>query len=279
MTITEYLDSKPKSVLLVLGVLLLVLVGVGDYLTHTNYVLEFSPFYLVPVSFFSWFIGKRAGIALAVTSVVFGFLIRLSTLPRTIAYWDALVWLALYLSSCLVIAQLKRLYVHERHVSRIDPLTRVENRRALFESAARAKNFSGRLRVPLSVAYLDLDGFKQLNDRLGHSTGDKLLCVVAAGIRKALRPTDVVGRMGGDEFVLILPESDKVTAARILGRVRIELDQAMQKRRWPITFSIGLVSFAPPLGSVSEMIRAADNAMYAAKSRGKDRVEQRDVAS
>ena len=85
--------------------------------------------------------------------------------------------------------------------------------------------------------------------------------------------------MGGDEFVLILPESDKLTAARILGRVRIELDQAMQKRRWPITFSIGLVSFSPPLGSVSEMIRAADNAMYAAKSRGKDRVEQRDVAS
>jgi hypothetical protein len=85
--------------------------------------MEFSPFYLAPVSFFSWFIGKRAGIALAVTSVVFSFLIRLSTLPGAIADWDALVWLALYLSSCLVIAQLKRLYVHERHVSRIDPLT------------------------------------------------------------------------------------------------------------------------------------------------------------
>lgn len=108
MTITEYLDSKPKSVLLVLGVLLLVLVVVGDYLTHTNYVLEFSPFYVVPVSFFSWFIGKRAGIALVVTSVGFSFLIRLSTLPRAIAYWNALVWLALYLSSCLVIAQLKK---------------------------------------------------------------------------------------------------------------------------------------------------------------------------
>ncbi len=279
MTITEYLDSKPKSVLLALGALLLALVVVSDYLTHTNYVLEFSPFYLVPVSFFSWFIGKRAGIALAITSVVFGFLIRLSTLPRAIASWDALVWLALYVSSCLVIAQLRRLYMHERYVSRIDPLTRVENRRALFESAERAKNFSDRHHVPLSIGYLDLDGFKQLNDRLGHSTGDKLLSVVAAGMRKALRPTDVVGRIGGDEFVLILPESDKETAAGIVSRVRQVLDRAMRKRRWPITFSIGLVSFAPPLGSVREMIRAADEAMYAAKSGGRGRVELRDIAS
>ena len=279
MTITEYLDSKPKSALLVLGTLLLALVVIGDYLTHTNYVLEFSPFYLVPVSFFSWFIGKRAGIALAVTSVVFGFLIRLSTLPKAVAYWDALVWLALYLSSCLVIAQLRTLYTHERHLSRIDPLTRVENRRALFESAARAKNFSDRHGVPVSIGYLDLDGFKQLNDRLGHSTGDKVLSVVAAGIRRALRPTDVVGRIGGDEFVLVLPESDRETAAGILSRVRLELDCTMRQRRWPITFSIGLVSFAPPLGSVAEMIRAADEAMYAAKSSGRDRVEHRDIAS
>ncbi len=278
MTITEYLDSKPRSLLLALGTLLLILVASGDYLTHTNYVLEFSPFYLVPVSFFSWFIGKRAGIALAVISVVFGFLIRLSTLPRAIAYWDALVWLALYVSSSMIVAQLKRLYAHERRISRIDPLTRVENRRALFESAARAKSFSDRHGLPLSIAYLDLDGFKELNDRLGHGVGDKLLAVVAAKIREALRPTDAIGRMGGDEFVLILPESDRESSARILSRVRIDLDRAMRKRRWPITFSIGLVSFTPPLRSVSEMIRAADDAMYAAKSAGKDRVEQRDVA-
>jgi diguanylate cyclase (GGDEF)-like protein len=279
VTITEYLDSKPKSMLLALGILLLVVVAGGDYLTHTNYALEFSPVYLVPVSFFSWFIGKRSGIALAVISVVFGFLIRLATLPRAIAFWDALVWLALYVSVSMIVAQLKRLYAHERYVSRIDPLTRVENRRALFESAARAKNFSDRHGVPLSVAYLDLDGFKELNDRLGHRTGDKLLAVVATKIRRALRPTDAIGRIGGDEFVLILPESDRETAAQILSRVRTDLDRAMRNRRWPITFSIGLVSFSPPLRSVSEMIRAADNAMYAAKSAGKDRIEQREVAS
>lgn len=279
MTITEYLETKPKNLLLVLGILLTLLVASGDYLTHTNYVLEFSPFYVVPVSFFSWFIGKRWGLAVAVISAIFGFLIRLNTLPRAIAFWDVLVWLALYVSACLTVAQIKRLYAHARYVSRIDPLTRIENRRALFESAARAKNFSDRHGVPLSIAYLDLDGFKQLNDQLGHRTGDKLLVMVAAGIKRALRPTDAVGRVGGDEFVLILPETDGDTAARVLRRVRSELDYVMRRRRWPVTFSIGLVSFSPPLRSVSEMIRAADDAMYTAKCGGKNRVEQRDAAS
>jgi diguanylate cyclase (GGDEF)-like protein len=273
------MDSKPKSLLGFLGVLLLMVVAAGDYLTHINYVLEFSPFYIVPVSFFSWFIGKRASIAVAVIGVVFGFLIRLRTLPGAIAWWDALVWLALYIGASLIVAELRKLYLHERHLSRIDPLTNVENRRALFESASRAKSFSDRHDVPLSIAYLDLDGFKKLNDRLGHRVGDKVLAIVAARIRKTLRPTDVVGRVGGDEFILILPESDSGTALRIIDRVRIDLDQAMQKRRWPVTFSIGLVSFSPPLGSVSEMIRAADQAMYAAKNTGKDRVEQGSIAS
>jgi diguanylate cyclase (GGDEF)-like protein len=270
------MDNKPKSMLVALGVLLLIVVAAGDYLTHTYSVLEFSPFYIVPVSFFSWFVGKRAGITLAVASVVLGFLIRLRTLPRPIATWDALVWLALYIGASLIVAELKKLYTHERHLSRIDPLTNIENRRALFEAAARARSLSDRHHAPLSIAYLDLDGFKSFNDRLGHRAGDKLLAIVAMRIKKALRPTDVVGRVGGDEFVLVLPKSDKAMAGRIVDRVRINLDQAMQKHRWPITFSIGLVCFAPPLGPVSEMIRAADKAMYAAKRRA---VEPRDIAS
>jgi diguanylate cyclase (GGDEF)-like protein len=255
------------------------MVAAGDYLTHTYFALEFSPFYIVPVSFFSWFVGKRPGIALAVASVVLGLLIRLRTLPTAIASWDALVWLTLYIGASLIVAELRKLYTHERYLSRIDPLTGVENRRSLFEAARRAKSFSDRHHVPLSIAYLDLDDFKNLNDRLGHRAGDKLLAIVAARIRKALRPTDVMGRVGGDEFILILPESDNETALRIIDRVRIDLDQAMQRRQWPVTFSIGLVSFSPPLGSVSEMIRAADQAMYSAKSRGKNRVERGNIAS
>lgn len=278
LTVTEYLDSRPRGVLVSFGILLFAAVVAGDYLTHTNYALEFSPFYLVPVSFFSWFIGRQSGFALAFLSVGSGFFIRLRPVPRAVAFWDALLWFALYISSVVMIAQLKRLYEHERHLSRIDPLTMVENRRAFFESANRARSFSERHQAPLSLAYLDLDDFKQLNDRWGHTTGDKLLVVVADCVRRTLRPTDVVARIGGDEFALLLPETDKDAAVRVVSRVRQELDRAMLERAWVMTFSIGLVNFAAPIESVAEMLQAADEVMYAAKRRGKNQLEQREIA-
>jgi len=222
--------------------------------------------------------GKRTGMAAVFIGIAISFFIRLRPVPVAIAYWDVLVWFALYVSASLLMAHLKRLYERERQLSRIDPLTMVENRRAFLESAARARNLSDRRRVPLSIAYIDLDDFKQWNDHLGHSGGDDILAAAAAAIRNALRPTDVVARIGGDEFAVLLPETEKETASRVLDRVRLELERTMRERRWSVTFSIGLVSFSPPLGSVLEMVKTADQTMYAAKTLGKNRVEQRDVA-
>ena len=279
MSITEYLGALPNRVLILLGLILLGLVSAGDYLTHTNYVLEFSPFYLVPISFFAWFIGKYAGLAITSASLGTAYFIRLSQIPHVSAYWNLFILFVLYLSSTLMIAQLKRLYDSERTLSRIDPLTKVANRRALFEAAAQAKSFSDRQNAPLSLAYTDIDEFKQLNDRLGHNTGDKVLAVTAAVIQKALRPTDIVARIGGDEFAILLPATDGTSAARILERVRLELDYAMGQHSWAVTFSVGIASFSPPLASVPEMLQKADEVMYSVKRTGKNRLKLRDVDS
>ena len=275
MTITEYTELQPKRLLVLMGAFLLILVASGDYLTHANLILEFSPLYVIPVSFFAWFVGKRTGIFFAAVSVGLAFCIRLTHLPRLTALWDALVWLALYFGTALIMVQLRKLYDRERHLSRIDPLTRIENRRALRESADRARSYSERQGLPLSIAYLDLDGFKELNDNLGHRTGDKLLTLTAAVIRRFIRPTDTVARVGGDEFVILLPGTTSDDAAQILRRVRSNFDVAMQHKGWAVTISTGLVTFFPPLSSVREMIQHADKAMYAAKSRGRNQFEQR----
>lgn len=278
MTVTEYLATQRWGVLLGLGTLLFVLVAGSDYVVHTRYVLEFSPFYLVPISFFTWFIGKRSGVVTVFASLSTVLVIRLRAMPPATAYGDGLIWLVLYLSSVWMIAQLKKLYERERHLSRIDPLTLVQNRRAFFESAASVKSYSDRHNLPISIAYLDLDDFKQFNDHFGHATGDKLLAVTAAEIRRVLRPTDVVARIGGDEFAILLPETAIGSAQQILDRVRLEVNRVLQEKHWQMTLSIGLVSFSPPLSSVSEMMQSADEVMYAAKNLGKNRVEQRDIA-
>jgi diguanylate cyclase (GGDEF)-like protein len=265
VTITEYLGTLRKSVLIILGGIWLIAITTGDYITHFNSLLEFSPFYLVPISFFSWFIGRNSGLVAAILSVVIGVLIRLQNVPRAVKYWDALMWSALYITATFMIVQLKRLYENERHLSRVDPLTRVANRRALFEAASRAKRLAERNWTPLSICYVDLDNFKRLNDRLGHTAGDRVLAVTAAAIAEALRPNDTVARIGGDEFAVLLPGADREDAANIMRRVERELQSAMRGRRWPVTFSMGIASFVPPLWPLSEMLAEADKAMYAAK--------------
>lgn len=279
MTITEYLGTLPKPVLIGLGTFWLIAVSAADYFTHYTYLLEFSPFYLVPVSFFSWFIGKRSGIAASITSAAIGFAIRFKDAPYAVAYWDALIFVALFITATFMIIQLRSLYERERDLSRIDPLTKIPNRRALHEAALQAKRLAERNQVPLSISYLDVDNFKSINDSFGHTIGDQVLVAAAAAIAGALRPSDVVARMGGDEFAVLLPGAQRNDAAGIMRRVGDQIRQAMEQHRWPVTFSIGIASFSPPLASVAEMLAEADKAMYVKKKRGRAPLDECDVVT
>jgi diguanylate cyclase (GGDEF)-like protein len=279
VTITEYLGTLPKPLLIGLGTVWLIGVSAADYFTHSAYLLEFSPFYLVPVSFFSWFIGKRSGIAASISSAAIGFAVRFRHAPGTVAYLDASIFFMLYIIATFMIVQLKRLYDRERDLSRIDPLTNIPNRRALHEAASQAKSMAERNRVPLSICYIDVDNFKAINDRFGHNAGDRVLAMAAATIAGALRPSDVVARMGGDEFAVLLPGAHGDDAAGIMRRVGEQLQHAMRRNKWPVTFSIGIASFASPFASVAEMLAEADKAMYVQKKRGREPLDECDVVT
>jgi len=141
----------------------------------------------------------------------------------------------------------------------------VANARLFFDLANMEINRAGRYKHPFTVAYMDIDGFKTINDRLGHGTGNTLLRVVAETIRDNTRASDVVARLGGDEFAILLPETGNEAARAVIQRVQEGLRGAADKNGWAVTFSIGLVTFDSPPSSVDEAMRQADRAMYSAK--------------
>ncbi|MBX9834327.1 MAG: EAL domain-containing protein, partial [Burkholderiaceae bacterium] len=162
-----------------------------------------------------------------------------------------------------------------------DALTGLPNRvllaRKLQESMAQARTKNTRL----GVAYLDLDGFKPVNDRLGHGAGDRLLVVVAGRLTRALRPLDTVARLGGDEFVILMPELESIgDCEAMLHRVMesISAPYTLDTERVVVTASIGFTMFPLDDADADALLRHADQAMYAAKQAGRNRFHQFDAA-
>ena len=158
---------------------------------------------------------------------------------------------------------------------RHDPLTGALNRKGLTEAITREISRARRKGTSLSIALLDLDDFKKLNDDYGHNTGDDALCHLTRTVNESLRPQDVVARYGGEEFVILLPDATPEDAAAILGRLQRELSRrifrAPNDTHLPITFSAGITLLSPEEDPEAAIARA-DEAMYAAKRAGKNRV-------
>jgi diguanylate cyclase (GGDEF)-like protein/PAS domain S-box-containing protein len=153
-----------------------------------------------------------------------------------------------------------------------DPLTGLLNRRGITEKLERELNRSAFGNRPLTIAYLDLDGFKSVNDRLGHPEGDRCLNIVARALERASRPGDVIGRLGGDEFLILLPDLTDDGAGSVATRLREEVLASAADHRWHITASIGLLCLESGTKPDTEsVITDCDALMYRAKQKGKNR--------
>ena len=125
---------------------------------------------------------------------------------------------------------------------------------------------------PVVLAYVDIDGFKAINDTLGHLEGDRVLASVAGTITQCVRVTDVVGRVSGDEFAILLPETNYEGAQIMFGRIRKALENSAAEKRWSIGFSMGVAVYKSAPSSIDEALKYVDRIMYRVKKAGKNNI-------
>jgi diguanylate cyclase (GGDEF)-like protein len=269
--ITARLALWPRLTLVLVGTATFIALTLIRFFTPPG--LYFAVLYLVPISFFTWFIGFRSGIVAACGSVVALLSFDLLHGIRAHPYWDTAMNLGMFIFMVFILAEVRALYERERDLSRTDALTGLLNRRAFVERLDRERERHARFPRPITLAYLDVDNFKRVNDTHGHAAGDELLITAAEAMEETVRSVDSVGRLGGDEFALLMPETDAAAAKLAIEKVQRRLRDAVQGREWSGTFSIGVVTFESVPGSAEEMLEKADALMYSVKQSGKDRSE------
>ena len=251
--------------------------GVFVLNVRTGADLRLGILYVVPVLLAASYDGLGWGIAFALATALLRFGVGIDQMPLDTSLQVRILNEAAYLTVVGVaiagLSQLRRTQSQLRLLATHDPLTTVLNARAFASQLAQELGRNRRYGRPLALIYLDLDDFKKVNDAHGHATGDAVLRLVADAMRSAVRQADVVGRLGGDEFGVLMPETDgtlaHAVATRLAGGIRTVF------RGTPsVTASIGVVAVSGTEAGSDELLRKADQAMYEAKRTGKDRVVQ-----
>jgi diguanylate cyclase (GGDEF)-like protein len=270
-------DRVPPALVVAIS---LFIVGLNFWASYSSRDdVRFSFFYLVPVALTSWFVGRRTGFLFAFLGAAAWFLEAIlerhfPSQQTPVVYWNAALLFGFFLLLSAVMSALRGALQREKAAARLDPLTRLPNRRSFFELAEAEIERMARYGGRFSVAYMDLDNFKAVNDRDGHATGDRVLVLTAETLRKSLRANDVVARIGGDEFLLLLPETGAREAEAVFRKLREKLTAVMREGDWPVTFSVGAATFEKVPESADQMVHLVDELMYSAKAGGKDRLEK-----
>ncbi len=264
------LEGWPRGRILALCTVLLAAFGYLDY--ATGWEISLSVFYLLPIGLATWYVGRWPGAVLATAgaglSIAGDVLAGGGFSHPLIPIWNGLVRFAGFLVIVLALDHLRRTLRAATGLARSDPLTGLPNARAFHEHASRIAAESARYGRPVALAFLDLDGFKAINDSRGHAAGDLLLCLAADAMIGLLRASDLAARVGGDEFIVLLPETDLAEATAAVAKLQAAFASTAEHAGLPAHMSAGLVACERTPATIQPLIARADQLMYAAKRGG-----------
>lgn len=259
---------------LLVAIILVAIIGAIDY--FSGYEISFSIFYIIPIAFTAWSGQKKSAVFICILSTISWLIFDITSghfyTHFLIPFWNAFVRLAFFTIIARLLLELKDRLHKEEQLARTDGLTGLLNARTFRLILKNSLELARRNNQPTVIAYIDLDNFKAINDSQGHATGDEVLKTVATTIAKSIRETDRAGRMGGDEFAILLPYTYREGADIVITKMQRNLENAMKQKNWPISFSIGVAIINDTFLNYESVIKMADDLMYRIKKSGMNRV-------
>ena len=272
------IENKSKIVHFILAIAWITAIAFVGYADYKINFFDFFIFYVIILVFNSMFISTYDGI---ISSFIIGIVNYFGNREHLVGATELLLYLNFFLNFlvffiiAVLVGQTRKSLLAEMTLSRTDFMTGAVNKRFFTEILGLEIDRMKRGGHPFSLVFIDMDNFKKANDTFGHSAGDSILKTGVDVMKSITRKIDTTCRLGGDEFLILMPNTDSKDSLIVLTRLQEKFLSAMQENGYPVTLSIGVVAFNKVPGSVDIAIKAGDAAMYEAKNNGKAKIIQK----
>jgi len=268
------LEHTSKPAITLLAVCVTALLAIIDFATGPE--LHFMFFYLFPIALTSWFVNQRGGILIAVLCAVTwlfaDYLGGRRYSSELVTMWNLAMRTAVSVVIAWGIGRLRSMFDKLSELANRDFLTGLPNGRAFYQLAADEMERAFGL-APMTLAIVDVEGFKWINHRFGYVTGDQMLCTIAHAIRASVPQSELVGRIGGTSFAILLPNANSEEARFILERLQRTLKDERRRYAQPVTFFISAIACTRAPRKVAELMHEAELRMARMKNGGHDTLE------
>ncbi len=267
--------KEQKYFLDLLSFVLVLLIGIYDYWAGSE--ISATLFYLLPILISSWFGKKWSGYITALISslaYVASYWHLHEYITISLFVWNIFLRIVIFSFFVYFITQIRKKVVDlnlDNVLSpRVDQLTRILNSRGFYEILEVEIKRLERYKKPVAIVYMDVNNFKAINDNFGNTGGDHLLFSFAQTMKRHIRTSDVMARIGGDEFVFLLPEADMEGLKAFVTKIQDLLENMAEQKEWPVTFSFGATLFMKAPDTVDEMTAIPEEQMRLAKKQDKN---------